>query len=307
MEKIKSATYFCAMLFFGLIIGGAIKGNTSAWVSGLVLLIVDIGIGISIQYFINKSHQKTTWSELSENEKKLFQQEPSKKIHDELQRKGVNVEKVIKNSFNKIEQRKDLDCYDAKFDIEENCNQQKQSNTKNVNIAEKSGKGATDDKDFVLTEEDIRVIKDVFKNCKSENLMQSKFNDIYEDLEDEGGARLVSEIDYEEDATAFLVDMCLIMSHAPHISTLSTLAGIFADHVGELHALVYGFRYSPNSMCQNAYIFLVNTKDSIRFFAIETDIFCGFCLCEYADGIHKNYGAVELAKIPTRINEIINK
>ena len=143
------------------------------------------------------------------------------------------------------------------------------------------------------------------KNDVKEEIMESKFNEIYKDLKDAGGARIVNELNYKEKATAFLLDTCKKMPYAPRISTMMSLSAVFADKVGEIPALVYAFRYSPMSICQNVFIFLVEIESGIRLFAVETDLFCGFCLCEYADRLHKNYGEVELANIPTRINEII--
>ncbi len=137
--------------------------------------------------------------------------------------------------------------------------------------------------------------------------MRSKFDRIYKKIKNGGGARMVPGIDCDEKAVAFLVKICLAMPYAPSILSLESMSAIFADNVGEYPALVYGFTYSPNSMCQNVFIFLVNMGKNIRFFAIETDLFCGFCLCEYADGVHKNYGEVELKNIPTRIKEIIDQ
>ena len=68
MRNFKTVTYILATLFLGLIIGGAIADNRAAWISGLVLLIIDIIVGISIQYHIEQhntkssasSHSKTT-------------------------------------------------------------------------------------------------------------------------------------------------------------------------------------------------------------------------------------------------------
>ena len=48
MQKIKAATYVLAMLFLGLLIGGAIAGNKAAWICGLVFLILDVICGITI-------------------------------------------------------------------------------------------------------------------------------------------------------------------------------------------------------------------------------------------------------------------
>lgn len=137
--------------------------------------------------------------------------------------------------------------------------------------------------------------------------MRSKFDRIYKKIKNSGGARRVSGIDFNEEATAFLINLCTTMSHAPLVSTLLTLDEICAENVGEHPALVYAFRYFPKSMCQNAFIFLVNMKNKIRFFAVETDLFCDFCLCEYADGVHKNYGEVNFVTIRARIKEIIDQ
>lgn len=200
------------------------------------------------------------------------------------------------------------DNYDTEFDGEKKVKQHIQEDAQNRNCNEQCEQNADDQSDYVLSEEDLRVVAEVFKVDKQEDKdskMQDDFDGIYDSLKDNGGARMVSGIDREEEATAFLLDMCKTMPHAPNISSLANLSAIFADNVGEYPALVYGFTYSPFSMCQNVFIFLVNMEKNIRFFAIETDLFCGFCLCEYADGVHKNYGEVELKNIPTRIKEII--
>lgn len=137
--------------------------------------------------------------------------------------------------------------------------------------------------------------------------MRSKFDRIYKKIKNNGGERMVSGIDFNEEATAFLINTCMTMSHAPRVSTLSTLYKIYADNVGEHPALLYVFRYFPKSMCQNAFIFLVNIGKNIRFFAVETDLFCDYCLCEYADGAHRNYGEVNFVTIQARIKEIIDQ
>lgn len=137
--------------------------------------------------------------------------------------------------------------------------------------------------------------------------MQNDFDGIYDSLKDNGGARMVSGIDREEEATAFLLDMCKTMPHAPSKSMLAKLSVILADDVGEHPALIYGFEYSPMLMCEIVYIFLVTIGNVIRFFVAESDMFCGFCLCEYTDGIHKNYAPVQLEVLPTRIKEVVDK
>lgn len=44
MSKIKTFMFFLIPFFLGLIIGGAVAGNKAAWISGLVLLILDLVI-----------------------------------------------------------------------------------------------------------------------------------------------------------------------------------------------------------------------------------------------------------------------
>ena len=54
MKTLKTITYILATVFIGLIIGGVIFKNTAAWVSGIVLLAIDIVIGIALQYYLNR-------------------------------------------------------------------------------------------------------------------------------------------------------------------------------------------------------------------------------------------------------------
>ncbi len=51
MRTLLKMTYILPMLFIGLIIGGAVAGDKPVWVSGLVLLLLDIVVGIALQYY----------------------------------------------------------------------------------------------------------------------------------------------------------------------------------------------------------------------------------------------------------------
>lgn len=62
MKIAKTITHILFPVFIGLIIGGAIFKNTAAWVSGLVLLIIDIIVGIAIQYFMQKPLYSSNYS-----------------------------------------------------------------------------------------------------------------------------------------------------------------------------------------------------------------------------------------------------
>lgn len=127
---------------------------------------------------------------------------------------------------------------------------------------------------------------------------------VYTRLEANGGAMLTNNIN-GSDAGLFLLKVCKQMPHAPLPYTLARLCCISIENLDGALAIVYSFEYSPNSVCQNVFIFLVHTKDNwIRLFAVETD-FGKFMLCEYADGKHLNYGFVELKNVLRRIKEIL--
>lgn len=50
MKKIIDLTHFLIPVFLGLIAGGLIAKNKSAWIAGLVLLVLDSICGIYAQY-----------------------------------------------------------------------------------------------------------------------------------------------------------------------------------------------------------------------------------------------------------------
>lgn len=54
MKTAKTITHILFALFIGLIFGGLISGNTIAWVSGLILGILDMLIGTALQYCLDR-------------------------------------------------------------------------------------------------------------------------------------------------------------------------------------------------------------------------------------------------------------
>lgn len=136
MEKLVDILYFLAFLCIWLLVGGAIDGITVMWVVGLVLLIVFFGVGSVIQLRIDKKSQKTTWSELSEKEKKLLSQEPSQKTYAKLKRNGVNVEMVLKNCLDILKQEDPLGYYESPYYKGKKCRQNTESNVKTDNLEE---------------------------------------------------------------------------------------------------------------------------------------------------------------------------
>lgn len=65
MKIAKTITHILFPIFIGLIIGGAIKDNSAAWISGIVLIIIDIIVGIVLQYFLQEEQYTSNYIYLS--------------------------------------------------------------------------------------------------------------------------------------------------------------------------------------------------------------------------------------------------
>lgn len=264
MESAKALTHILFPVFIGLIVCGAASNNNDLFAWGIFLLILDIIIGICLQYLIDKESKSNNddWSNLSFEEKRAVAHTIVEKAMQDMRDDGIDID----------------------GEIERFCDE--------YNREHRLGKYSTEH--YYYDEEQSAGDK-----------LYNKFDAIYLSLEEKGGARLVDNIRKDE-AGAFLLDVCEQMPHAPLPYTLSTLYAISIENLSGEAAIVYSFKYTPNSICQNVFIFLVHTKDDrIRLFAAETD-YSAFVLCEYYEGRHLNYGRVELKNIPTRIKEILN-
>lgn len=132
----------------------------------------------------------------------------------------------------------------------------------------------------------------------------NKFERAYSDLEKHQGVISAPYHKAVEDvAGAILLDVCNHLPHAPLVHTLWNLCKIYTDRINTSHVLVYKFLHRQSSICENAYIFLVHHRDTIRLFAVETDL-GPYVLCEYYGYRHINYGRVRLEEIATKIEEI---
>jgi len=55
MKGLITLTHLLFSVFIGMIIGGLIFGSKATWVAGIILLIVDMVIGMILQYFYDRS------------------------------------------------------------------------------------------------------------------------------------------------------------------------------------------------------------------------------------------------------------
>lgn len=128
------------------------------------------------------------------------------------------------------------------------------------------------------------------------------FDDAYEKLASEGNIHKIENLFF--DAMGFLLlDACDLLPHAPHIRYIITIDSVMPSRAGDMPMLVYTFRYDPQSIGENAMIFLVKTKDSrIRLLALETHR-GSYYLCEYAGYSHLNYGKIESEDLRVEIEK----
>lgn len=240
MRRFITLTHILFPLFVGFIIGGAISGNSGFLTFGIILLVMDVIIGITLQNVFDRS------SYSNNNE---FSNEHQKVISDFL------ITKLMQE----------------------------------VKAQESEHKASREEK------------------RQKRNALCEEFEDAYSILELGGGDKPVSFRDMRnDDAGSLLLNVCEQMPHAPLLNTLFGLYEVFIEDLNNTPAIVYKFLYHQNSICENAYIYLVLAQDDkIRLFAVETD-FSAFVLCEYSGNSHLNYGRVELKDVPSRIKEILN-
>ena len=55
MKGLITLTHLLFTVFIGVIIGGIIIGSQTTWVTGIILLVVDMLLGMILQYFYQRS------------------------------------------------------------------------------------------------------------------------------------------------------------------------------------------------------------------------------------------------------------
>lgn len=111
MKTAKTITHILAPLFVGLIIGGAIAKNTAAWVSGLVLLIVDIIVGIILQYFNDRQVSNDNWNNLTFDEKRKIAHDSVEQAKQSMRNEGIDVDGEIERFCDEFNREHKLGKY----------------------------------------------------------------------------------------------------------------------------------------------------------------------------------------------------
>ena len=126
------------------------------------------------------------------------------------------------------------------------------------------------------------------------------FDECYRELAAEGDLHKIRGLFYDK-LGFLLIEVREFLPHAPHPGSIMMIDSAMASRLGETPVIVYAFHYNPNSIGENAMLFLVRTKErKIRLFAVETH--CGrFYLCEYRGFNHVNYGVVDLNEAAEKV------
>lgn len=106
---------------------------------------------------------------------------------------------------------------------------------------------------------------------------------------------------FSDELGFLLIEVNEFLPYAPLLGSIMTIDFAVASKLDETPVIVYAFHYDPNSIGENAFLFLVRTKErKIRLFTVETH--CGrFYLCEYRGFGHINYGVVDLEELVEKL------
>lgn len=111
MKKLITATHILASLFVGMIIGGFAFGNTGMGIAGIVLLVIDIIVGIALQYQLEKPYRSITQSHIDEHKDKDIYSQAYTEFSKEMERGKNLVEKINLITSNHI--------YSTEFSVKE--------------------------------------------------------------------------------------------------------------------------------------------------------------------------------------------
>ena len=290
MKTAISVTHVLLMFIIGGIIGCIISGNVQATITLLILGVLDIILGLTLQYLMENPRS----GKLSAHDKAILTlamlEVAMQKMKNEEEEKKKERLATFLSSNSKIDEKEDFD--DEDFD-ESDCDKFEKTPVKK----ETNSNSAKEESE----EEDEDDEPDALHN----KIYYKLFQDHYNLLRSTGGARLLKG-PKDSISGAIFTNLCMTMQHAPPYFTLLGLRLVTCESIGGIPTLSYSFSFRQNSICENARIFLVLTKEGvIRFFALETN-YSTFHLCEYSGFSHINYGEATFSNVKDKINKIIN-
>lgn len=95
-------THLLCPFFTGLIIGGAIFKNTATWVSGLILLFLDIIIGIALQYFLENPSYHDDFNRLIIEEQNAIMRDHLEQAEQDMSDEDIEEDRFMKEDYGEI-------------------------------------------------------------------------------------------------------------------------------------------------------------------------------------------------------------
>lgn len=111
MNIAKLITHILFPVFIGLIISSAVIGNSTLLVWGIVLLVLDIIIGVALQYAIDKKTCKDDWHSLSFEQKREIAHNLVEKVKQDMRDEGIDVDGEIEKFCDEFNREHGLGKY----------------------------------------------------------------------------------------------------------------------------------------------------------------------------------------------------
>lgn len=115
MNIAKLITHILFPVFIGLIISSAVSGNSTLLIWGIVLLVLDIIIGVALQYAIDKETCKDDWHSLSFEQKREIAHNLVEKVKQDIRDKEIDVDGEIEKFCDEFNREHRLGKYSNEY------------------------------------------------------------------------------------------------------------------------------------------------------------------------------------------------
>ena len=115
MNGAKTVTHILFPVFIGLIVGAAISRSGALLVWGIVLLVADIIIGITLQHAIDKKSYRDAWNNLSFEQKRKIADFLYEKTKQDMRAEGIDVDGEIKKFCDEFNREHKLGKYSGEY------------------------------------------------------------------------------------------------------------------------------------------------------------------------------------------------
>ena len=111
MNGIRILTFLAFPLLLGLLIGGAISGDSGLLTWCIILLVLDVIVGVVTQHSVEKAMYNDDWNYLSFDEKRARAQKTIEKAKQEMSDEGINVDQEMEKLCDELNEEYKLGKY----------------------------------------------------------------------------------------------------------------------------------------------------------------------------------------------------